>query len=47
MFVLTEEDNEAALAAYRHAGAGDPESCVLLNWALDRSLTTPKPADED
>jgi ribosomal protein S18 acetylase RimI-like enzyme len=32
MWVLTDADNPAALAAYRAAGAGEPESTVMLSW---------------
>jgi ribosomal protein S18 acetylase RimI-like enzyme len=46
MFVLTDESNEAALATYGRAGAGDPERCVLLSWSLDPT-TQPQPAAED
>jgi ribosomal protein S18 acetylase RimI-like enzyme len=35
MSALTEEDNKAALATYRRAGASDPERCVILNWVFD------------
>jgi aminoglycoside 3-N-acetyltransferase I len=34
MWVGTEPDNEAALATYRRAGAGDEAGFVLLNWDL-------------
>ena len=32
MWVLTDSDNAAALAAYRAAGGGAPEDCVMLSW---------------
>jgi ribosomal protein S18 acetylase RimI-like enzyme len=34
MWVLTDEDNAAALAAYRAAGGGDPEPNVMLSWTF-------------
>jgi aminoglycoside 3-N-acetyltransferase I len=34
MWVGTEVDNEAALATYRRAGAGEETKFVLLNWDL-------------
>ncbi|MEV6842600.1 GNAT family N-acetyltransferase [Actinoplanes sp. NPDC051411] len=34
MWVGTETDNEAALATYRRAGAGEEAEFVLLNWDL-------------
>ena len=34
MWVGTEDDNEAALATYRAAGAGPPEPAVFLTWKL-------------
>ncbi len=34
MWVLTDHDNEAALATYRAAGAGDPDPQVLLEWTF-------------
>jgi ribosomal protein S18 acetylase RimI-like enzyme len=37
MWVLTDSDNLAALAAYRAAGAGPPEACVMLEWRFDQS----------
>jgi ribosomal protein S18 acetylase RimI-like enzyme len=38
MWVLTDLDNAAALAAYTAAGAGPPEQSVLLEWVFrDRS----------
>ena len=35
MWVLTDDDNAAALAAYRAAGGGDPEPNVMLTWTFD------------
>jgi ribosomal protein S18 acetylase RimI-like enzyme len=32
MWVLTESDNDAALATYRSAGAGEAEEQVMLSW---------------
>jgi ribosomal protein S18 acetylase RimI-like enzyme len=32
MFVLTDDDNAAALATYKSAGAGDPSPQVMLDW---------------
>jgi ribosomal protein S18 acetylase RimI-like enzyme len=34
MWVLTDEDNLAAVAAYQRAGAGPPESAVVLAWSF-------------
>jgi ribosomal protein S18 acetylase RimI-like enzyme len=34
MWVLTDGDNLAALAAYQRAGAGASESTVVLNWSF-------------
>lgn len=34
MWVLTDADNEAALATYRAAGAGSPSGQVMLEWAF-------------
>jgi ribosomal-protein-alanine N-acetyltransferase len=34
MWVLTDDDNDAALATYRSGGAGEPEPCVLLPWTF-------------
>ena len=36
MWVLTDEDNAAALAAYGAAGGGNPEANVMLSWTFDR-----------
>jgi len=36
MWVLTDDDNAAALSTYRRTGASDPESHVLLEWALSK-----------
>src|SRR5262245_51741782 len=35
MWVLTEADNEAALATYASAGASKPSPQVMLDWTLD------------
>ena len=35
MWVLTDAENRAALAAYRAAGGGDPEPNVMLSWTFD------------
>jgi ribosomal protein S18 acetylase RimI-like enzyme len=35
MWVATEPDNAAALAAYRAAGASPPESFVTLEWVFE------------
>jgi ribosomal protein S18 acetylase RimI-like enzyme len=35
MWVLTDADNSAALAAYRAAGAVQREPAVMLDWQLD------------
>ena len=34
MWVLTDADNEAALATYRRAGAAEPTSHVMLDWTF-------------
>ena len=34
MWVLTDDENAAALAAYRAAGAGEPEPSVMLTWTF-------------
>ena len=34
MWVLTDDDNVAALATYRSAGAGEPEPTVMLTWTF-------------
>jgi ribosomal protein S18 acetylase RimI-like enzyme len=36
MWVLTDHDNDAALATYRAGGAGDPDPQVMLDWTFDR-----------
>jgi ribosomal protein S18 acetylase RimI-like enzyme len=40
MWVLTDAENAAALATYRRAGSGEPESHVLLSWDLSSDLTS-------
>ena len=40
MWVLTEPDNDAALATYRSAGATDTDDEVMLGWRLDPSHPT-------
>jgi len=35
MWVLTDHDNDAALATYTSAGAGEPSSHVMLTWTFD------------
>jgi hypothetical protein len=35
MWVGTEDDNEAALATYRSAGATEEEPFVMFTWRLD------------
>jgi ribosomal protein S18 acetylase RimI-like enzyme len=35
MWVLTDADNAAALAAYRSAGGGEPAPNVMLTWTFD------------
>jgi len=35
MWVLTDADNEAALATYRAAGSGAPSPQVMLEWRLE------------
>ena len=34
MWVLTDEDNDAALATYRRAGASAPTPVVMLDWTF-------------
>lgn len=34
IWVLTDSDNDAALATYRKAGGVDPSKQVMLNWKL-------------
>lgn len=34
MFVLTDDDNAAALATYRKAGAGEPSRQLMLEWGF-------------
>jgi ribosomal protein S18 acetylase RimI-like enzyme len=41
MWVLTDDDNAAALATYTAAGAGAPSPCVMLEWTFDEG--TPEP----
>jgi hypothetical protein len=40
MWVLTEDDNDAALATYRSAGAGEADEQVMLSWEF-RPRTLP------
>lgn len=35
MWVGTDDDNAAALATYRAAGAAPPDRCVTLTWTFD------------
>jgi ribosomal protein S18 acetylase RimI-like enzyme len=35
MWVLTDDDNEAALATYSRAGAGAPQAQVMLEWEFE------------
>jgi ribosomal protein S18 acetylase RimI-like enzyme len=35
MWVLTDDDNAAALGAYRAAGGGAPDPQVMLSWEFD------------
>jgi ribosomal protein S18 acetylase RimI-like enzyme len=35
MWVLTDDDNEAALATYRRAGASAPQPQVMLEWEFE------------
>lgn len=41
MWVLTDDDNEAALRTYRRAGAGEPSAQVMLEWAWRTSELDP------
>ena len=34
MWVATDADNDAALATYRAAAAGEPEPTVILSWTF-------------
>jgi ribosomal protein S18 acetylase RimI-like enzyme len=48
MWVLTDADNEAALATYRRAGAGAAEESLMLTWEFaptgeGSARTTPSP----
>lgn len=36
MWVLTDDDNEAALRTYRRTGGGDPSGHVMVDWTFDR-----------
>lgn len=35
MWVLTDDDNNTAVATYRRAGASETSPCVMLTWKLD------------
>jgi ribosomal protein S18 acetylase RimI-like enzyme len=35
MWVLTDDDNDAALATYRRGGATEESPCVMLTWTFD------------
>jgi ribosomal protein S18 acetylase RimI-like enzyme len=35
MWVLTDDDNEAAVRTYRRAGGAAPSGHILIEWALD------------
>ncbi|MEO5963934.1 MAG: GNAT family N-acetyltransferase [Candidatus Limnocylindrales bacterium] len=35
MWVLTDADNDAALATYRHAGASEESTHVMLGWTFE------------
>lgn len=37
MWVLTDDDNEAALRTYRKSGATESSTHVMLTWPLDQS----------
>jgi len=40
MWVLTDDDNAAALGAYRAAGGQEPSTHVLVNWDLSEQGAT-------
>ncbi|MEZ4501833.1 MAG: GNAT family N-acetyltransferase [Dehalococcoidia bacterium] len=40
MWVLTDADNEAALATYRAAGSGAPSEQVMLEWDLEGAASS-------
>jgi ribosomal protein S18 acetylase RimI-like enzyme len=46
MWVGTDADNAAALAAYRAAGAGPPEPFVLLEWTFGHGADAPPPTTD-
>lgn len=50
MWVLTDEDNDAALATYAAAGGARSGRQVMLSWTLDPQVTqleTHQPSDQD
>ena len=45
MWVLTDDDNEAALRTYRRAGAAEPSAQVMLEWTWGSAETeAPEPS---
>jgi ribosomal protein S18 acetylase RimI-like enzyme len=40
MWVLTDHDNDAALATYAAAGGGEPSSHVMITWTFDDGPST-------
>ena len=38
MWVLTDHDNDAALATYASAGGGAPSDVVMISWTFDGGL---------